>query len=53
MTEKATFFPRLIAYLIDGVIVAIPAGIIQAIFSSEQLGVNPISALQIVIIRKR
>ncbi len=50
MTEKATFFPRLIAYLIDGVIVAIPAGIIQAIFTSEQLGVNPIGVLLIVII---
>lgn len=49
-TNKASFFSRLIAYLIDMVIVAIPAGIVEIIFTNQSGRISPIGAILYVVI---
>ena len=50
VTDKAGFFSRLIAYLIDAVIVAIPVGIVAIIFTNQEGRLSLIGAILYAVI---
>ena len=50
LTDRASFVSRLVAYLIDIVIVAIPTGIVEIIFRNESGLLSPIGAILYALI---
>ncbi len=50
MTNRAGFFSRLVAYLIDIVVVGIPVGIVAIIFTNQDGSLSPLGAVLYAVI---